>query len=172
MFKRHSYVAPVPAITLSTKEALIGVNDSCAGTATLPFKIARGSKVGIFPLYFSVSVMSTRRSTWQKMSGRTSSPKEEMPTAAEVSLTETGSSTGAVPPDKRRGKEPLTADDIPNIVRAVVDALPRSEVAKSTPPPSNPGYSSTDTGSATSFTASTGNPPRQSTHSQELGKVP
>ena len=35
-----------------------------------------------------------------------------------------GTFSGSLPAEKRRKKEPLTTDDIPNIVKAVVDALP------------------------------------------------
>ena len=34
-------------------------------------------------------------------------------------------SSGSLPAEKRRKKEPLTTDDIPHIVKVVVDALPR-----------------------------------------------
>ena len=66
--------------------------------------------------------MSTHRS---KQIARTQTAGKEGSTPpSDAQCERSERSSGFLPAEKRRRKEPLTTDDIPHIVKAVLDALP------------------------------------------------
>ena len=80
----------------------------------------------------SAATLSLRNFSSENLNSACSMPRRSKRIARTQTADEEGShrersgtSSGSSPAEKRRKKEPLTTDDIPHIVKAVVDAFPR-----------------------------------------------